>query len=420
MLKVSSTNTLLRNGMLFSLFSFINRGFIFLLLLILANYIAPAEYGYLSLFSTVLMVIGYFICLSSEGYMSVSYFREGEQHLKSTFSTIFFLGVSITLLLLVIISIGGQSLANILDLPQHILFIAVFISFFTAMANVNLDYFRLKEKVKIYGLFSCSNAFLNFVLSIFLVKYCLLSWQGRVYAQIGCTALFGIYAIWFFQRRKLITFDFKHKLLPMLAWSIPIIPLHATNFLRQGLDRYIINYYHSIDDVGLFSFAMNIANIITMIGFGFNQSNSVEIYKILGDHNLTKLQKRQSLSKQKTTMFFVYLISTILITISCYFIIPLILPKYSYSMKYFLILSLYGFFVCVYLMFTNFLYFYKKTKLIMYASVGSSLLHLLLSLLLTQYSLFRTCFIYSLSQGLFAFLVMFYANRTLRSTIGES
>ena len=74
--KLGESKTLL-HGVLFSGFSFVNRGFIFLLLLILANFISPAEYGYLSLFSTVIMILGFFICLSSEGYMSVSYFQEG-------------------------------------------------------------------------------------------------------------------------------------------------------------------------------------------------------------------------------------------------------------------------------------------------------------------------------------------------------
>ena len=82
---IKSNKTLLKGG-LFSLYSFVNKGFSFILLLILANYIVPAEYGYLSLFSTVVMVLGYFMALSSEGYMSVAFFHEGESGIKKTFS----------------------------------------------------------------------------------------------------------------------------------------------------------------------------------------------------------------------------------------------------------------------------------------------------------------------------------------------
>ena len=350
--------------------------------------------------------------------MTVSYFNEGKDRLKYTFSTIFFLGLGVTAFFLFVITIGGQWLARVLDLPLFFLYIAVFICFFTALFHVNLDFFRLKEQIRNYGLFSCGNALLNFFVSIILVKFCLLSWQGRVYAQIGCCALFGFYAICFFYGKKLITLDFKQQVRPMLAWSLPIIPLHATGFLRQGLDRYIINYFHTIADVGLFSFALNIANIITMIGFGFNQSNSVEIYKILGDKTTSNSEKRQLISKQTSSMFFVYLSSAIVVVLLCYFLVPIVLPRYEASMNYFVLLSIYGFFVCIYLMYTNFLYFYKKTKVIMYASIGSSIIHLLLSLLLTRYSLFLTCTVYSISQGFFAFIIMYYSRRTLKEMIG--
>ena len=77
----------IRNGSLFSLFSFINKGIGFFLLLILANFITPTEYGYLNLFSTVLMVMGYFTTMSSDGYLSVSYFRDGKDAVEQCISS---------------------------------------------------------------------------------------------------------------------------------------------------------------------------------------------------------------------------------------------------------------------------------------------------------------------------------------------
>ena len=87
-------NKTMRNGALFASFSFLNKGFGFLLLLILASFITPAEYGYLSLYTTVLMVVGYFIALSSEGYMDVAYFQDKKNGVKNTFSCVFFLSLS--------------------------------------------------------------------------------------------------------------------------------------------------------------------------------------------------------------------------------------------------------------------------------------------------------------------------------------
>lgn len=81
----------------------------------------------------------------------------------------------------------------------------------------------------------------------------------------------------------------------ILLYGIPLIPHNAVAFIRQGLDRYIINANFSIEEVGLFSFAMNLANIIMTIGLGFNQTNSIEIYKVLGDNSFSTEEKNESL-----------------------------------------------------------------------------------------------------------------------------
>ena len=50
-----------RNGGLFSAFSFFNKGIGFVLLILLAKYIQPSEYGELSLFNTLVSLLGYFV-----------------------------------------------------------------------------------------------------------------------------------------------------------------------------------------------------------------------------------------------------------------------------------------------------------------------------------------------------------------------
>lgn len=410
MIFLSKINKLLKNetivnGSLFSLFSFINRGFKFLLLLVLANYIAPAEYGILSLFSTVTVVVGYFIALSTEGYLSVSYFRDGEYGLKQTFTCVLYTNLIVLFFLVSLLLLFGDFLSIKLDLPLLCLFFSVVISSLTVFSHMILNYFRLQKNIRRYALFSCSNALLNFLITIFLIKFLFWGWMGQVYAQLICCFIFGLFGLFFFFKKKFVVVPKKSHWKMMLVWGIPLIPHLATNFIRQGLDRYIINYYHSIDDVGLFSFALNLANIIVMVGVGFNQSNSVSIYAVLGNSNLTEEEKTKCLRTQRKNIFWVYLFCSFFVTVVCLSFVPLIIPKYSMAMKYFPLLSLYAFFNCLYFLYTNYLFYYKKTKNLMYITFGSSVIHLCLSLLLTKFSLYYTCGIYCFSQLLILFFV---------------
>lgn len=86
--KICSNKAML-NGALFSIFSFVNRGISFVLLLILASYITPKEYGYLNLYSTVGMVLSYFIAMSTAGYTSIIFLGKGKMGLLRLFHRFF-------------------------------------------------------------------------------------------------------------------------------------------------------------------------------------------------------------------------------------------------------------------------------------------------------------------------------------------
>ena len=131
-----SKNKVLLNGTLFSLFSFINRGFSFLLLLILANYILPKDYGYLSLFVTVSMVVGFFIALSTDGYLSVAFFKEGNDGVRQSVSSVLVISLVTSLLLFCVVFLFGTELSVVLELPLNVLYLVVSISFFTVFSNM--------------------------------------------------------------------------------------------------------------------------------------------------------------------------------------------------------------------------------------------------------------------------------------------
>lgn len=366
--------------------------------MILARYISPSEYGFLSLFNTVVMVLSYFKAMSTEGYISVSYFQEGNDGIKNTISGVCLLSGAFSIMLLIVYMSCGSKISELLSLPRPILLYAIIIALCTLYVNLNLDYLRIKERVRIYGIFSCTNAALNFVLSILFVKSLALGWEGRIYAQLISYLLFAVIGVIIFIKNGYIGFPKLSYLKTMLIWGIPLIPHLATQFLRQGCDTYIIKYYHTMTDVGLFNFAFTLVSIITMIGVGFNQSNSVDIYKVLGDNALSNQKKLSLINKQTKSIFIIYCIATVLCVVLCSVIIPIVLPKYIPSLPYFIIMSGYGLCVCVYLLYTNFLFYYHKTRRIMYITFGSACIHLILSMVFTRVSLYLTCVVYIVSQ----------------------
>lgn len=410
-------NKTLVNGVFFSIFAFIGRGISFVLLIILASFIPPADYGKLSLFNTVVMLLGFFMAFCTNGYFGISFFKEDKKTFHQDFTFVMLMLLLSACIVAIVLFLFGGFLSSLAGVTYELLWWALLIAFTSAPFAMYTDYYRLQEKVWMYGLLNLGNAILNAIFSILLVITFAQGWMGRVNTHIGVNIFFFILALFFFINTGFFDFHIKKERMKMiLLWGIPQIPHMMTNWIRQGCDQYIINFNYTTQEVGLFSFALNLVGIITMIGMAFNSSNSVTIYQILSSKDTVE-NKRLILYKNTRNIFAVYLGATILtVLLGCLFV-PLVLPKYVESIPYFMILSVYGFMCCMYFLFCNYLFYYGFTRNLMYVTFGTSIIHLFLSLFLTQYSMYFTAIIYVVSQSLCAGAVFWYSRKILKKEL---
>lgn len=412
-------NKNLINGSLFSLYSFFGQGVNFVLLIILAKFISPGEYGNLSLFSTVTEILGILLGVSSAGYITIVYFRETKDELKKDFTTIFNLHIVTTLIYFIILFIGGSFVSNALALPFDILFMAGIVVFFNKCFFLHQNFHRLKEEIKLYGIISCSNALINFISTIFFVVYLNLNWIGRIYSMVLCSTVFAVISLSYFIKQDLFSFrELKDRYAPIVMWSLPLIPHLAANWIKQGLDRYIINYNYTSFEVGIFSFALNLASVIISIGLAFNNSNSVSLFKTLSA-DMPCEDKMVETNKLIREYLYIYVFISGAIIMGGVTLTPFFFPQYSSSVPYFIILGFYGFLQCVYFLYCNFFFYYKKNKDLMFITFGTSILHLLLSLVFTRFSLYYTAIVYLISIMVVDYFVIVRSKKMIREYLSD-
>ena len=417
--RITNNKTLI-NGSLYSLFSFFGQGCNFLILILVAGYILPADYGKLSIFNTIATFSGYLIGLSTYGYVSISYFRETYSVFRKDFTAIIFIHALSFLVLTLVASLLTENMVKALETTRPLLYYALIISFGNLMFNIHQDYLRIKERLKGYGIWSVGNALLNFILTIIFVISFRQGWLGRIDAQLVCMIIFATLALISFYHTRLFHVNYSWKRYrTILLFGLPMIPHLASLWIKQGLDRYIINYHYSTYEVGIFSFAINLVTVIVMIGSAFNATNSVTLYQILGNKATSSEEKRMALRRQTKTIACVYAVASVVYVLCIVPICYIALPKYTPAVPYFLILCGYGILQCFYFLYCNYMFFYKETKQLMYITFGSSLLHLTLSLLFTQYSLYVTAMIYVLVQALILALVVHYSSKILKENLVE-
>lgn len=412
------SNHTIRHGVLFTIYSFINSGFSFILLLILAKYISPAGYGQLNLFTVFIQILTIFVCLGTQGYIAIMFFRGEKDVYKLVLTIVFIISTIMFLIYTAVLFIAPNFFEETLGLGIQYIFIATLVCYFQVFNNQCLEMMRINEYLGKYGLLSISQAFLSFVLSLLLVVSFKYGWVGRVYTTILLAALYFCVSLCYFFKNKLIVFHIPDKglFVESLKYGLPLLPHHTGVWVRQSFDRFIINSYHTSALVGLYSFAGNFANILLMIGTAFNAVNSVQIYKELAKGYSTAKQSLDKIIKYTTWVFFAI---GLIIIIGCYIFIPMLFPDYSDSTKYLVPLVLSTFFQCIYLLNVNYLFFYKKTLILMYITVSMSIMQLVLSLLLTKYDVMFAAYINMSVNGLICLFVMIYKRILCRNELSK-
>ena len=402
-----------RNGALFALFSFFNTGINFVIMMVMARFIKPDSYGQLSLFTTMVSLLSIFICLNTNGFIGVNFFSSSKEKIQRLLNVVVLTTLLAYMVMLTAMCCFTSALEEVSGLTIVYQFYAISFCALNVMNALLLDVWRLEEKVWRYGTFSVLLVICNLILTVLFVGFLRWDWQGRMYAQVITCAGFAVLAFYILTKKNYLRMVFpkKEDFVGAYRFGIPLIP-HTTSFwLRQGLDRYVINAFTTQAMVGLFSFAANFANIIQIIGSAFNASYSVNIYKTLATANIDSVKL---LRRNCWYLVGVYFVITLPIFLFASLLIPFAFPQYNDCIIYLFPLCGGAMFQCFYLVYVNILFFYKRTKILMYITFTCSLLHCIMSLLLTKYGVIYTAYISLFSNMLIFMGVYGYSKRILR------
>lgn len=402
-------NSTFRNGSLFTLFSFFNSGIAFLLLIVIAKYLDPDGYGKINLFNTLVTIIGFVVCFNTYGVISVNYFKQDKREFGKTVRAVSNITVFMTIILLGALLLFNSRIEDWTGLPIKFQIIALIVSACSVYNNIILNIWRVKEDLCKYGLFSCSFALLSFVLTLILVVCFKQDWEGRINSFLYISIIYliiSVYAIYrcgYFGNKPS-----KESYKDCLEFGVPLIPHSISSWLRQGLDRIFLNAFQSVGVVGLFSFSYNFANLIMIIGTAFNSANSVYIYKNLAEGGPdVKIRLR----KQTILVIVVFFFISILVCLFAPLFIDRFFPRYSDCSPYLVFQCFTAFFHCVYLQFVNFLFYFKKTRELMYITFTISLVHVLSSMILSRISVMLTLWVGLISGFLIALLVFLISRK---------
>ena len=304
---------LVGNTAIYALANVLNGAIPFLLLPILTRVFTPEEYGLVTLITAVIAIMGAFTGLSVHGAVNVKYFDKEINHPKFVGASLMVLAGS-TCAVLVFLLFAGDKLSAWIHLPKQWLIIAAIASAAQFVINIRLTMWQVQEQAIRYGFFQVTQTLFNLTLSLALVFWMVLGWEGRAWGIVLAIIVFGSLAIVSLHKEKLVHWrGDKQYAKTAMGFGVPLIPHVVGGLMIAMADRFIIAKLLGSGSVGIFTVALQMAMVMTFLVDAFLKSYSPYLFKELG----TVSDIKKNIVK---TTYIIFVIFFIFSTFYIYFI----------------------------------------------------------------------------------------------------
>ncbi|MCD5380582.1 oligosaccharide flippase family protein [Candidatus Gracilibacteria bacterium] len=357
-----------KNIVLYAFSTALNKGSTLLFFPILTLLLTLEEFGEWSLVISISSLLIPIISLNG----SAAILREGSENIKVGFRLLYYFSI-LSVIISIILYTFSIYFVDINWLP-----IAIAIGSAESIIFLSLTYIRVQDKAWTYLSISLLKSLLLLFLIIFAKQYNL-SLTSLLEYQFYLVTLLAISISGLnFKNFVTLKIDFKNSLL----FSTMLIPHGISQWVMSSSDRLILGYYENMTSVGIYSLAYNIALFLTLINSGIGMA--IPTYLIKDYQKWRKEDNDNKLIKAYTIIAIIlYLILSGLYILDYHYFN--IIGYYKAEMPVLIGLIYFSLYLLgLYLIFVNYLFFHRKSRIISKTTLLASILNIFLTVLLVN------------------------------------
>jgi len=314
--------------------------------------------------------------------------------------------------LILAIYLFSTSLSNLLYESisySKFVILASFIAFVEAFSFIIFLMLRIEEKAKAYSILAVVSTFLSLILQIYFLQYTQIKLEGVFISKIIAPALIILILLPYFIKHVKIGFE-KHLLSELLKYSFPIMIASLVITLLNQIDKYILGYFTTLKDVGIYGLAYNISGLINFLVISpFALAFTVLSWKKLKDENAKRFY-----TKTITYLFLAVIFISMIIALFTPHLIKIFTLKTDYwsaSMYVpwvILAMPFYGIhFVGVFSFYVT-----KKTKYVFYSYIIALVVNVVLNILvIPSFTIFGAAVVNFISFFILCVTIYFFSKR---------
>jgi O-antigen/teichoic acid export membrane protein len=262
-----------KHSIIYGVSDILSRAIGFIMIPLYTHYLTPADYGTLELLDLTCYIIGIFVAMGVAQAVIRFYFEYTDQKKRDQVISVAMitLWAVFAVVLCVLILLSKQISFIVFKSADfyHLLNI-IFISTVVGLSNeIPLTLLRIQGKSVAYVSISITKLIITLTLNIlFIVKF-KMGVPGILYSGLIAASLIGVFVTTMTLRRLKLSYSFPMLRL-MLGYGLPLMWTWAGMFIVNFGDRFFLQRFTSLSDVGIYSLAYKfgmLPNVIILSPF---------------------------------------------------------------------------------------------------------------------------------------------------------
>lgn len=399
-LLANHTKYLLKNSIIYGSGELLSRLFGFILLPFYTRYFTATAYGQLQLLLISANLLAVVLQMGIGSALLKSVLHDATASHKLIFSTALAALLAASGLLLVPLSLKSELASSVIlglpDFDREVRLLALSIGL-KSIGMLGLTRLRVRDKSIHFSMVNASRFALQLILTIYFVAFAQHGISGVIEAELITSAVMALVCTIILMPELGLRISLS-ELQGMLKFGMPLVPAAIAMFVLNGSDRYFLQHYTTMREVGIYSLGYRFGMVMALAVTAFQQAWGTGMYRLANEPNAKRLFARNF-------DYFLALLAFLLLGLALFskeIIVLLATPQFAESEPIVVIVAgsylLYG----VYFYTSAGLNIKRKTQYQAYAAVSAAGLNLLLNWLLIP----RSGMIGAATATLFSFAVM--------------
>jgi O-antigen/teichoic acid export membrane protein len=347
------------------------------LLPILTTYLSKEDYGVVSIFQVLTMVVLPLIGFNAHAALEREYYNQKRNFSIYVTNCLFLLIVAGVTFVMLFLS-AQTFLSDLTDFPSEFLWTVPVYCVFHNGCEILLSFWRVHNRASAYGIFRIARTLIEIGVSVLLVVVFSRGWLGRVSGMTFSATLFGLIAVFILYQARTLRFRILGDYIQdILKFGVPLIPHTLGGVIIIYSDRIFITNMLGLTETGSYTVGYQVAMAIYLLQSSFNLAWVPWFYNKLNNKD-TLIQKQ--IVNITYWYFLAILTCALLLTVATPLIFMIFINEsYNDSIQFVFWIALGFAFDGMYKMVVNYIFYIKKTYIISFITLGTATLNLILN-----------------------------------------